>query len=319
MGFASPGATNSMENFSPHLPDRTPIIWQSTMTNLPKSLWIYKRILPHIFPTAVISNAIVLASYQSRGIPRPSTNDTCIFEDPNCDCPCGCVCNFSIHPGYATIDFHSPDKNSRTDHLPDDEAIVNRAQHYAAELGIELTNVVVENLTSHFNTDTNGNRLTNRICGRGVFLSRQLDRFCFWSNEGESPSEGFWIEFGSFGKIRAFSLTWPNLARYQDSATASPQQIIACIRAHRVIVIPDGDENYFARVRSLGRAKSFTLTKITPYYRDGGLEGAPDENGPPPFAVPFAELEAVADFGNSRTTVRIVAPILSSEVTRLLR
>jgi hypothetical protein len=36
------------------------------------------------------------------------------------------------------------------------------------------------------------------------------------------------------------------------------------------------------------------------------------------FATPFAELEAVADFGNSNATIRFVAPILSSEVNRLL-
>jgi hypothetical protein len=32
----------------------------------------------------------------------------------------------------------------------------------------------------------------------------------------------------------------------------------------------------------------------------------------------IAELEAVADFGNSNTTVRLLSPIISSEVSRLL-
>jgi hypothetical protein len=35
-------------------------------------------------------------------------------------------------------------------------------------------------------------------------------------------------------------------------------------------------------------------------------------------AASFAELEAVADFGNSNATVRLLSPILSSETSRLL-
>ena len=44
----------------------------------------------------------------------------------------------------------------------------------------------------------------------------------------------------------------------------------------------------------------------------------PTNDVPCKFATPFAELEAVADFGNSNTTVRLMSPILSSEVSRLL-
>jgi hypothetical protein len=39
---------------------------------------------------------------------------------------------------------------------------------------------------------------------------------------------------------------------------------------------------------------------------------------PPEFVTPLAELEAVADFGNSNATVKLLSPILSSETSRLL-
>jgi len=318
--FSLPGATNSMENFSPHLSIATPIIWQSETTNLPKGFWIYKRILPHIFPASVISNAMVLASYQERGFPKPSTNDTCIFDDPDCNCECARICNFSINPESATLDFSSPDQNSFTGQIPNDKAIVIRAREYASELGIDLTKVVEKNMTSHFNTDTNGNDLTNQICGRGVNLSRQLDGFCFWGTGDNGPNAGLWIEFGSQGKIRGFSLRWPELVRYKNDQTASLQQITACIRAHKVVVIPDpADGSYFERLKNLANAKNFTITKITPYYGDGVLGETPRDGADPQFATPFAELEAVADLGNSNATLRLVAPILSSDVRRLLQ
>jgi hypothetical protein len=61
--------------------------------------------------------------------------------------------------------------------------------------------------------------------------------------------------------------------------------------------------------------KNIVITKATPYY----YSEAYDENDKPQnVACPFVEMEAVADFGNSNTTVRLMSPILSSEVSRLL-
>jgi hypothetical protein len=61
-----------------------------------------------------------------------------------------------------------------------------------------------------------------------------------------------------------------------------------------------------------------TITKITPVYGDGVFGSTANDNLAGNFATPFAELEAIADFGTNRATVRLVSPILSSEVRRLL-
>jgi hypothetical protein len=83
--------------------------------------------------------------------------------------------------------------------------------------------------------------------------------------------------------------------------------------------MPNADEDtYFQRVKTLANAKTFTVTKITPYYGEGIFGEVPTNDMPPEFVTPFAELEAVADFGNSKATVRLLSPIISSEVDRLL-
>jgi hypothetical protein len=318
--FSSLADTSSLENFSPHLSTNTPIIWQAPTNHLPKSFWIYRRLGPRIFPATVISNAIVLGSLQSKGFPQPSTNQTCFTADEDANYPWGHPCIFFINPASANLYYtiRHPDKGSVED-IPSDEGIVKRARDCALQLGVDPAQVVEKGLTSHFNSDTNGVKLTNQICGRGVNLSRQLDGICFWGNGDDSSNGGFWIEFGSHGKIRGFSLTWPSLERYRSQPTASPQQIIACIRAHKIIVIPNADEEkYFERVKTLANAKKFTITKITPYYGEGVFGEVPTNNEPSKYVSPVAELEALADFGNSNLTVRLFSPGLSSDAIRLL-
>jgi hypothetical protein len=68
----------------------------------------------------------------------------------------------------------------------------------------------------------------------------------------------------------------------------------------------------------LAKAKKLTITKITPVYAEWVFGTAPTNDVPCKFATPFAELEAVADFGTSNATVRLVSPILLSDVNRLL-
>jgi len=151
-------------------------------------------------------------------------------------------------------------------------------------------------------------------------LCRQLDGINFFSaNDDGDGSEGFVIEFGSYGLIRSFSLCWSEVERFKSEQTASIQEIIHCIRAHKTIVMPNvGEENYFAILKNLTAVKNLTITKITPCYGEGVFGEVPTNDVPCKFVTPFAELEAVADFGNSNTTVRLASPILSSEVSRLL-
>ena len=312
--------TNSPENFSPHFSTNAEIVWQAPTNNLPKGFWIYKRLPPHPFSATVISNAIVLASLQSKGFPKSSTNDFYILEDKGPNYPGIIPEIFNISPKSATISYWSPHSDTNSSGIPADEILTRRAWAYARQLGVDPAKVALKGMTSHFNQDENYNDLTNQLCGRGVFLSRELDGIFFTGIGDNGANGGFWIEFGSHEQIRAFSLVWPDLKRDKFQQTVSPQQIIACIEAHKIIVLPNvGEEKYFERVKSLANAKTFTITKITPSYSEGVMGEAPTNDAPSEFITPFAELEAIADFGNSNATVRLVSPIISSEVNRLLR
>ena len=310
--------TNSPENFSPHFSTNTQIIWQAPTNHLPKSFSIYQRLPPRPFLASVISNAVILASLQDKGFPKPSTNAFFIstFSYPECTG----LTIFSIQPATTSISFFSTNQNLSTNNVPDAETVTKRAFEYAARFGLDQGHLIPKNVYTASNASGREETLTNGICARGICLARQLDGVAFFSadNEGEG-AEGFSVEFGSRGQIRSFSLVWPNLERDKDSLTASPLQIINCIRAQKTIVLPNPDEEtYFQRITTLANAKTFTITKITPYYGEGIFGEVPTNDGPPEFIVPFAELEAVADFGNSNATVRLVSPIISSEVSRLL-
>jgi hypothetical protein len=318
--FYAPAAPPTLQELSSNLFNGAVIVWQAPTNGLPKAFWIYKRELPHVFSETIISNAIVLGSLQSKGFPKPSTNETCIVAEP--PCPCGNVCNFFISPKDAAMSFVSPDyKNASPDNIPSDETIVKRAWDYAPQLGLDRASLTQTAFFTHlYYSDQTGERITNNVCGRGVFLSRQLDGVNFFSadNTGDE-AEGFSIEFGSYGQIRCFSFRWSNVERYESQQTASPQEIIHCIRAHKAIVLPNVDEeDYFARLEKLATAKKFTITNITPCYGEGMFGEVPTNDVPCKFATPFAELEAVADFGNSNATVRLISPILSLEIIKLL-
>jgi len=313
-------AATPLETFCPHFSTNTEIIWQAPTNNLPKGFWIYKRLSPYPFSATVISNAIVLASLRSKGFPKPSTNDFYMWDDKGPNYPGPIPDYFGIFPKSATIFYGLPHSDTNTTSIPADNILVQRAWACAVQLGVDHAQIQFKEMTSRFNQDENYNDLTNQLCGRGVFLSRKLDGILFWGNGEDRDNEGFWIEFGSHGQIRAFSLVWPDLKRDELQPAASPQQIINCIRSQKTIVLPNAsEETYFQRIKALANAKTFTITKITPYYSEGIFGVVPTNDVPPEFVTPLAELEAVADFGNSNATVQILSPILSSEANRLLK
>ena len=70
----------SLEDVSPHFSTNAEIVWKVPANDLPKRLWIYKK-LPHVFSAATISSAVILAGFQRKGFPIPSTKRTVIWDD----------------------------------------------------------------------------------------------------------------------------------------------------------------------------------------------------------------------------------------------
>ncbi len=315
---SSPAGTSSQENNSPHVPTTTPIIWEAPANNLPKSLWIYKRIGPQTFTEPVISNAMVMASLQNERIPKPTTNNFFAWQKkgPNYSGPIPCV--FSITPFDAAMNYWMPnyEEPSGKD-FPSDEEIAASARKYASQLGLEPAQLVQRGIYARVgNTDQKGPGTSKEVCGRGVFLARQLDGVAFFSdnNAGEG-TEGFAVEFGGHGQIRSFSLIWPNLERYESHETASPQQIIAFIRTRKIMVIRDAnDEKFSQKVRELSGASKIVITKITPRYNEGVYWEERKDHRPSKYINPIAELEAVAKLENKDISFRFLAPLLEADV-----
>jgi len=310
--LSSSAVLPTWQELNSHLFTNALIVWQSPTNPLPKSFWTYKMLVPRRFTRVVLSNAVVLASLEGKGFPEPSLQNSCFLSDDCQSCSCMRPCYFSIMPETGSIAFDEPHQNNLSNAIPDDDDIVKLAFECAARFGLTGPYLIPRKVYVTLCD-------SNRICGRGIFLSRSLDGIGFRGNGNDESPEGFGMEVGGNWQIRSFSLAWPELVRDKSSRTLNAAEIIHCIRAHKAIVLPDPDEeDYFARLKTLAGAKKLTITKITPYYGEGIIGEVPTNDLPPEFVTPFAELEAVADFGNSNAAVRLVSPILSSEVSRLL-
>jgi hypothetical protein len=297
--YSAPANPPTVEELWSHLFTNGPIIWQAPSNKLPKSFWIYKK-MPRVFSTTTISNAIILASFQDKGFPKPSRYRTTLWANHIDGEPM--PPNFSIWLEQGQISFSLGDRAPESqEEIWTNQNAVERAWNCLSQLGVDRTQFVKTNVAGSG--------------AWGIFFPRQIDGIQFYDE-----SEGFsFQQFGKEGKIRCFWLALPNLKREKQGQSANPQQIIACIRAHKAFEMPNGEEeNYFDRLKILASAKKLTITKIMPYYSEGIFGEVPTNDVPPEFVTPIAELEAVADFGNSNATVRLLSPILSSEVSRLL-
>jgi hypothetical protein len=296
--FSCASGQLTLEEISPHFSTNTPIVWQAPTNHLPKSFWIYK-IVPRIFSATTISNGIVLAGFQAKGFPKPSTNHTVIWDNQYEAEPKPPY--FSILPDVGQMSF------SLGNRIPDGRLEISkveateRAWKCLVQLGIDHAQLKKIN--------TAGSGLG------GVFLPRQIEGV-----EVYAQNQGFQFRLGKEGKLLGFCLLWPNLERETSCQTASPQQIIACIRAFKTVSPPDGDEpDYFGRIKNLAKTRKLTITKITTYYGDGVYGETPTNNEAVKVVMPLAELDTVADFGSSNATVKLLSPIISSEVVRLLK
>lgn len=297
--FSFHAVAASLEEIAPHFAINTEIVWRVPTNDLPKRLWIYKKV-PHVFPAATISNAVVLAGFQQKGFPKPSTNTTVLWDEV-----AGSTISeprppsFLIIPDDGIIQYDLGDRwPNSLQNIVSDQAEVEYAWNCLAWLGVDRNQFVKTNVASF-----------------GVAFPRQIEGIRF-----QNDSEGFSIQhYGKDRKLRCFGLMLPTLQRTKEDTTANPQGIIACIRAFKTPIIPNGEEtDYFARVKAMAKAKKLTITKLTPYYGEGVYGQEPTNNLRPKWVMPVAYLEATANFGTSNAVVTLYSPILSSDVLRLL-
>lgn len=297
--FASrhtPAGPLTLEDISPHFSSNTAVVWKAPMSQLPKSFWIYKK-LPPVFSAATISNAIVLASFQKKGFPKPSTNNVVLWADhPEIEQR---PPYFSIYPSGGEISFTLGDRAPQPETILTNEIAVQRAWDCLLKLRLNRSEFLKTNA---------GNAGIY-----GVFLPRQIDEIPIYDG-----LEGFQFQCDSRGKVLGFCLLFPKLERAKQDVTATPQQIVACIHAFKTALSPDDEPNYFPRIKNLARAQKLTITRITPFYTEGDYGEVPMDNDPPTTVAPIAQLEAIANYGTSNVVVRLLSPVLSSQANRLV-
>jgi hypothetical protein len=290
----------SLEDVSVHFSTNVAIVWRAHTDQLPKRFWTYKR-LPEVFSAEVISNGIVLAGFEKKGFPRPSTNTMVLWDDHQESEPQPPY--FAITPKSGQMSFTMGDRrpDSPKDDMPLDEAAVTRALKCAALLGVRAGELEPKNSA--------GTGLF------GVFLARQIDRVRFLDD-----TEGFHIRFGKGGRILQFALLWPKLERDESCRTATPEEISRCIRAGKTCLVPAEDgRDYFAQVKQLARARKITITQITARYVEGMIGEALPEQEEPKYVRPVAILAGAAEVGTISVSIRLYAPVISSDVNALLK
>lgn len=307
----------TIEGLTSHLFTNAVIVWQAPTNELPRNFWIYQRTLPRVFSERVISKAIVLGSLQQKALPRLSTKDFYIPEDlpPNWPGPVPVV--FGVQPDDASLFYEMPGYAKASDDpakdIPTDRVIAARAWKYARQLGLDTKKMALKNFYTHFcNADQNQDEEAHGVCGRGVFLSRELDGIPFFSaDEQGDGAEGFSVEFGGFGKTCSFSLCWSDVQRCESLPTDDPRKIIHNIQMHKILVLPDANEtDYFTRLKKLASATKVVVTRITPYYFKGVFGQVPTSGAPAKLITPMAQLEAIADCGDGNIIIRMVTPII---------
>jgi hypothetical protein len=128
-------AEHIIEDFSPHFSSNTEIIWNAPTNSLPDSFWTYRK-LPRVFSATTIPNAIVLASFQSKGFPQPSTNQLVIWADSDGSEPRPPA--FSIMPEDGQISYSLGDRApDSTRDIFKEEAALERAWDCLSQLDID--------------------------------------------------------------------------------------------------------------------------------------------------------------------------------------
>jgi hypothetical protein len=166
------------------------------------------------------------------------------------------------------------------------------------------------------NWDEKSRRITNGPpCGRTVFLARVLDGIRFIGDGEEGwETEGFKLQVGSHGRLREFSLVWPELERHQKQPPASPQQMLDFIRAGKAFVLPGPDEPAFLqRLHLLSTTTKLSITNVTLYYCEGRF-GEVGRREPSQWVTPFALLGASAEINGTNAPLQMACPILQSDV-----
>jgi hypothetical protein len=293
--------TVSLESLSPRFPVSARIIWQVPSSQIPRSLGIYTNV-PTIFPVPVLSNAIRLASFPMPRTLKASTNAMHVSDGED-----GFWSRaLDVMPQYGHLGYHVRSVITNPTNVPSAAEVTQLAWQYARLLGLNSAELFERPQSRCARTCEYG-PFTNLVGARSTFLTRKVGGI-------ELREYGLDAEFGAHKQVRRFTVLWPTLKFAQTVPTATPQQIIQCIRARKTplaLVDPEGRLDR-STLLALEKTHTLTITNLIPTYAEGRYGKGPS-NGPDQVFTPYAELEATAHLGRANLQIRLYAPILAQD------
>ena len=282
------------------------IKWSAPTNNQCASLWIYK-VVPQLFPPSAISNLLVMGSFTNAEFRATELVFLRNKEKTR---------RLKIVPAQGWIEYVDEDAPARmsgreshrpepVERVPDRAKVEKLALKLLDELGIQRTNLAAkpngrplafgEQQTRGYMDKKRGKYVNNEVFIRGIFFDRQIDGVNF---AGIGIGGGVEVEYGNNRKIAKLNIVWRNLQPYEHRLVASPDEIMRricegqAVMTHKNVVNP-------------AEVKKLTVTDCSPLYMGAAGEQAQD------FVYPFAQIEAIADMGNTNVPVQLYCPILT--------
>lgn len=274
-----------------------PLTWSATNV-LPPRVTVYK-VVPKPFSNEVISNVVALAGISLRDLKPSSDKKTLHWRNKGIPLTRGLTISpltgWLEYGNSAAIAPHSI--SNYPVGVPTYEEVERLALKYLILLGGDTNQL---SFKPQSRTDERRSRwsksgellMDEEVTMRGIMLARQLDGIRF---NGPCGRGGISLDFGDNAQLYQLMLNWRNVEPYRQYQTATPEQILAWIKEGKAF--DAGLDFSDEESAPVGGVKEITITQITPYYW-GEPGGSPQE-----FCIPFAELKAVAHWGDTNTTV----------------
>jgi hypothetical protein len=275
-------------------PPDVEIVWSAPTNDLPYGLWIYK-VIPQNYSMAVISNAMAVGSFQMRDIIDPRNTNMICFQDKKDSWRK----RLKIIPSEGRMEYLDQwESKEIPEGVPNEEEAAKLAMNYLFLLGVDRSQIINK---PYIHSDIEirskkGLTTWEGTCKCSVRFERRIDGL-------RAIGGNFDIVFGSHAIVRSFDLSWQNLLPYESHPIANGNGIISYIKNGKAVLpVPEFDFS------QLSQTKILTVTKITPCYfyeptGDGLLH-------------PLAELEMIADLGNTNFNFQLRCPILSTNIVK---
>jgi len=284
-------------------PFRSPdldVRWKA-VSALPTRAWVYK-LLPNHYAAEGVSNLIVLGQFTQEQKTKDNT-DWLVYNTPDDSRRLGLFFPLGSLE-FQLRESHGP--KQLVEAVPSEAEALRLTTNWLIKLGINIQDVERKNDSADPNLIcfasqtlyfTNHSMITN-IEFRGVRFRRSIDGSSFVGNGTGGNGE---LHFGDHGKLNDMSISWRNLKRHKEYATADPQTIIKWVRSGQAV---QGMMPMNSSPINWKRVKSLTITRVELCYYAGG----PFE--PSEWLMPFAALWTTVDTGDRKLEVEVDCPVI---------